>query len=141
MSRGLGSLQSRLRMKKYIPPILLLVFGVQSLQAQYKFRFGYTATLSAKDRVSSKGAKLKTVAAILQQDRANFHKFKKRDKRDTDDGGFFAKVSNRAAMTRFINHGSADKALKKKILQKECTVLVEFFTEDGEELLNVSIVE
>ena len=107
-------------------------------QAQYKFRFSYTAHLSAQDLKSSKGARLVSASAVLQQDRANYHKFKKRDKSDTSDGGFFAKTANRAQMARFLNHGNISPAERKKIIKGNVTVLVEFFTEDGEELINVS---
>ncbi|MEM9237026.1 MAG: hypothetical protein AAGB14_09615 [Verrucomicrobiota bacterium] len=48
----------------------------------------YGAMITAKDRVSSKGVKLGSVPAILAQDRANYHRFKKRDKQDANDGEF-----------------------------------------------------
>jgi len=41
-------------------------------------------------------------------------------------------------MARFLNHGNISPAERKKIIKGNVTVLVEFFTEDGEELINVS---
>jgi hypothetical protein len=48
----------------------------------------YGANLSAKDRVNSKGVPLKSVRDFLQQDRANYYKFDRRDPEDQQDGYF-----------------------------------------------------
>ena len=55
----------------------------------------YYAYLSEKDRYNSNGDRLKSVAAILRQDRANYHKGR-RDRADEDDGGIFATAAGRA---------------------------------------------
>ena len=51
-------------------------------------RPGYTARLSQNDRRNSSGQRLTKLQEILRQDRANFHKFNKRDQEDTDDPWF-----------------------------------------------------
>lgn len=55
----------------------------------------YYAYLSQKDRYNSNGERLTSVADILRQDRANYHKGKG-DRADEDDGGIFATTGGRA---------------------------------------------
>ena len=59
--------------------------------------FEYFTTLSARDTYNSRGAPLNDVCAIVQQDRANVHKFGNPD-RDTPDG-FFTTPDRRAMIT------------------------------------------
>ena len=63
----------------------------------------YEARLSAQDHTTSDGAKLSDVASILRQDRANYHKFKKRDADDqTDD--FFSSAKNRVLIDSYFKN-------------------------------------
>jgi hypothetical protein len=55
----------------------------------------YTTYLSEEDHYNSNGDRLKSVADILRQDRANYHKGKG-DRADNDDGGIFATTAGRA---------------------------------------------
>jgi hypothetical protein len=55
----------------------------------------YTTYLSERDHYNSNGERLKSVADILRQDRANYYKGKA-DRRDEDDGGMFATTEGRA---------------------------------------------
>ena len=55
----------------------------------------YTTYLSEKDHYNSNGDRLKSVADILRQDRANYHKGRG-DRADEDDGGIFATTEGRA---------------------------------------------
>ncbi|WP_341212268.1 hypothetical protein [uncultured Limimaricola sp.] len=48
----------------------------------------YAAWLSPNDMVNSRGVRLTDIAAILQQDRANYHRFGRRDEGDGTDGLF-----------------------------------------------------
>ncbi len=54
----------------------------------------YAAFISEKDRYNSNGDRLKSVADILRQDRANYHKGRG-DRADEDDGGIFATAEGR----------------------------------------------
>lgn len=54
----------------------------------------YGTEITSKDRYNSSGERLKTVRAILRQDRANFHQFGLKDTYDQNDN-FFASKSNR----------------------------------------------
>jgi hypothetical protein len=55
----------------------------------------YYAYLSKKDLYNSNGERLTSVADILRQDRANYHKGKA-DGQDEDDGGIFSTAAGRA---------------------------------------------
>lgn len=55
----------------------------------------YAAFISEKDLYNSNGDRLKSVADILRQDRANYHKGRG-DRADEDDGGIFSTTEGRA---------------------------------------------
>jgi hypothetical protein len=55
----------------------------------------YHARLSEQDHFSTDGKRLESVAAILSQDRANYHRFNKRDPNDQGDP-FFITNAHRA---------------------------------------------
>jgi hypothetical protein len=59
----------------------------------------YTAKITNNDRYSSKGTRLKSVASILRQDRANVHKFGLADRGDQRDNYFYSS-RNRNAFNR-----------------------------------------
>jgi len=48
----------------------------------------YDCRISAQDRVNSRGEKLLSIRDILAQDRANYHRFGKRDRQDSGDYSF-----------------------------------------------------
>lgn len=52
----------------------------------------YHARLSEQDHLSTEGKRLKSVAAILSQDRANYHRFHKRDTNDQGDPFFITRA-------------------------------------------------
>ena len=55
----------------------------------------YDCVISKKDRFNSSGTKLTSVRDILAQDRANYHRFQRRDAEDSDDN-YFTSVARRA---------------------------------------------
>jgi hypothetical protein len=55
----------------------------------------YLCQIGNEDLRNSKGERLRTVRDILGQDRANFHKYNIRHRRDMDDETFFASAANR----------------------------------------------
>ena len=60
--------------------------------------FEYYAMLSPQDTYNSRGVPLNDVCAIVQQDRANFHKFGRRDSGDSSDP-FFTTPERRAMIS------------------------------------------
>jgi hypothetical protein len=64
----------------------------------------YVAFLSETDHFNSNGQRLTSAAAIIRQDRANFHRFGIRDPQDEDDS-FFADSGNRETLERMLETG------------------------------------
>jgi hypothetical protein len=100
-------------MKKLIALVALTVLFASTAAMAYDGITFYGANLSAHDRVSSTGVALTSVPAILQQDRANYYKFNKRDPQDQPDG-FFTTVNKRLLFQNATI--KIDPSLKKKIL-------------------------
>jgi hypothetical protein len=99
----------------------------------------YTAVLSERDHYNSSGERLKEAAAIIRQDRANFHKFGKRDKGDESDT-FFANVRNREILEKFLNRGRSTASALNAIIHGTPVVVVRIYRSDsGENYINVSV--
>jgi hypothetical protein len=64
----------------------------------------YVARLSEADHFNSQGRRLTSAAAIIRQDRANYHRLGIRDPEDEDDP-FFADEKNRAALEQMLERG------------------------------------
>lgn len=86
----------------------------------------YTAQLSEQDHFSSRGERLRNAAAIIRQDRANFHKFGRRDPGDQSDA-FFASAQNRDALERMLNAGTSNPDALRSIVNGTPIVRVEIF--------------
>jgi hypothetical protein len=104
-------------MKKIIIAMALLSMSSLS-QAGDDSIESYTAKLGEKDHFNSNGERLKTAAAILRQDRANFHEFGIIDAEDeeTGDNAFFAKKANRGKLEAMLKRGALSKETEKAIL-------------------------
>jgi hypothetical protein len=76
---------------------------------------GYCARLGPADHFNSSGGRLKTVGAIVRQDRANFHEFGVRDRGDESDPIFADKVS-REQLQRQIDRNEISAADRRAIL-------------------------
>jgi hypothetical protein len=76
----------------------------------------YNCRISAKDRVNSNGRKLTTLRDILVQDRANYHRFGKRDRIDEGDIVFTTATSRGWIQFAQIR---IPRSLKKRILAGE----------------------
>lgn len=68
----------------------------------------YYARISQRDHYGARNQKLKDVGTILQQDRANYHKYHKRDREDTGDNRFDTR-DNRNKIKRMLARGSTSK--------------------------------
>jgi hypothetical protein len=99
----------------------------------------YTAVLSERDHYNSSGERLKEAAAIMRQDRANFHKFGKRDQGDESDT-FFANARNREILEKFLNRGRSTAVALNAIINGTPVVVVRIYRADsGENYINVSV--
>lgn len=94
----------------------------------------YCAQLSARDHFNSNGQRLTTAAAIIRQDRANYHKFGKRDPGDQSDT-FFRNQGNRARLEALIAGGDSEASALRRIVNGEPRICVEIY----EDFVNVTV--
>jgi hypothetical protein len=85
--------------------ILLLLLPVPAL-AQGRVLAEYTARIGPQDHVTSQGVRLDTAAAVLRQDRANYHRFDNADPEDEGDD-VFDDAHERARFERLLSRGIA----------------------------------
>lgn len=86
----------------------------------------YVARLSAKDHFSSKHERLTSPALIIRQDRANFHKFGKRDDEDESDT-FFQNADNRKELQELLERGHTTKEAYRIIVNEEPLIRVNIY--------------
>ncbi len=86
----------------------------------------YNAFLSRADHYNSNGERLTTAAAIIRQDRANFHKFGVRDDQDESDD-YFDNVDNRAVLERMLSDGSSDAGVLARVVDANVLVHVDIY--------------
>ncbi|MGC4044294.1 MAG: hypothetical protein QM758_10895 [Armatimonas sp.] len=116
-------------MKKWLLITLLITgFGatISTARAQERPMETYRARLSARDHVSSRGERLKKPAAIIRQDRANFHKFGKRDSEDGYDS-FFSKSSNRDRLEKLLERGTISRSARNLIVNGNPLIEVQIY--------------
>lgn len=100
----------------------------------------YTARLSRADHYNSNGERLTTPAAILRQDRANFHRFGIRDQEDEGDR-FFADAANRALMERYIATGRISADAASEVVNGTPIIRVDIYRmDDGRDFVNVGVL-
>lgn len=102
----------------------------------------YIAVIGAEDRMNSRGKPLTKVEQILQQDRANFHRYGIRHAGDTSDQ-FFSAKANRGALAQLLDRGSLRNGVESTILHGANTKLrVQIIGQAGRlESLRVYIAE
>ncbi len=105
------------------------LFIPNSAQAQ-ELLASYTAFLSQDDHYSSRGERLKSAAAIIRQDRANYHRFNMRDPEDKWDP-FFGKIRNRSLMERWLRNGYMSRKTRQRILYGNPVIHVRIYGYDG----------
>ncbi len=102
--------------------VALLVLGTGSARA-CDLREEYLARLGANDHYNSRGVRLTSAAAIIRQDRANFHEFGIRDPEDQSDR-FFASKANRERLERMLENGTATRAALWAVINETPLVIV-----------------
>jgi hypothetical protein len=128
---GLDVLQENTTMKpNSLIATTLLLLSIETSKAQ-DYSALYEARLSAQDHTSSDGSKLTDVASILRQDRANYHKFKKRDAEDQTDA-FFSSAKHRELIDSYFKNVYSDNPMNAKDKQ---AIL------NGTPLVRVSLVD
>lgn len=119
-------------MTSRIRPILLaLALGLAGGGAQAQDLLEqYVAYIGPHDLYNSKGVRLWEPWQILRQDRANFHRFGRRDGPDQSDR-FFADANNRAIMERMLMHGRIAPVAAQNIVNGGATVVVQVWGQGG----------
>jgi hypothetical protein len=84
----------------------------------------YQAFLSERDHFNSNGQRLTSAAAIIRQDRANFHRFGTGDPGDEDDS-FFGDMGNRAALESMLERGRAAPGVISRIVNSTPLIRVD----------------
>jgi len=129
-----------LRFFKTLLLAFLSVAQFETAQAQTLIE-SYITQLSEQDHFSSRGERLKNAAAIIRQDRANFHKFDRRDPGDQHDD-FFASAANREALEAMINEGTSEPSAIRSIVNGTPTVRVSIFrSPQGRDFVNVEVAD
>ena len=95
---------------RYLIPTITLI-TTQAVSADPNLAAYYT-TIGKEDFYNSKGAPLKSVGAVIQQDRANFHRFGLRHAGDETDP-YFSNQATRAMIPDLMRAGGVDRYLKK----------------------------
>ncbi len=86
----------------------------------------YCAVISGQDLYTSNGDRLRSVSQIIQQDRANVHKFGKVDSGDDYDS-YFHIYERRVALERAVRNSRINSDLKSNILNGNAYICVEFY--------------
>lgn len=90
----------------------------------------YVALLSANDRTNSSGAPLTAAAGVIQQDRANVHRFNSADREDEPDG-FFRTRDQRSKIPQLIEAGELPGLLARRAVTENVRVKVEIYGRSG----------
>ena|SRR5450755_3120186 len=100
----------------------------------------YNAFLSRADHYNSYGTRLTSAAAIIRQDRANFHKFGIQDPGDESDN-YFDNVNNRAILERLLNDGTSEPGVLRTIVNREVSIHVSVYrSEHGGDYVIVTLM-
>ena len=117
-------------MRTHISALFVVVaLAIASPTVAQDVTASYVAHLSARDHFASDGVRLTTVADILRQDRANFHKFGKRDADDESDE-YFTTARARESFERLVRDGEIPANVRRAILNGTPRVIVSIY-EDG----------
>jgi hypothetical protein len=90
---------------------IFLTVGLLGSVIQSDATFSYSAEIASPDMINSSGAQLQNLAAILQQDRANYHRFGIRQDGDEADP-YFADFRTRARMPAIYKPGPRDAEIE-----------------------------
>jgi hypothetical protein len=100
----------------------------------------YVALLSDADHFNSNGQRLTSAAAIIRQDRANFHRFGIRDRQDQNDR-FFADAGNREALERMLENGRAEPGVIARIVNDVVMIRVDVYRSASGPFIRVTLLD
>jgi len=118
---------------------ILAIGSPPSAQAQQLIG-SYVALLSEADHFNSNGQRLTSAAAIIRQDRANFHRFGIKDPQDEGDA-FFADEGNRAALEQMLERGRAEPGVIARIVNGTPLIRVEIYRGASGPFIKVTLID
>jgi hypothetical protein len=101
---------------------IVVAMPMQAAEARDATEESYVAYLGSDDHFNSAGRRLTSAAAVLRQDRVNFHGGLG-DPADEDDS-FFDSKANRERMERLLENGALPRAVENAIVNGQPTVLI-----------------
>lgn len=121
---------------RYAFIVLVCLTGLSSFSVYAEPLCTYEARISEQDKYNSKGKSLlqgdevstTIAAAIIRQDRANYHEFDIRDDEDQDDCVFSDK-SNRASLEKRLTKRSINKGILRQIIFDNPLIKVKVYTD------------
>ncbi|WP_069301010.1 hypothetical protein [Neptunicoccus sediminis] len=99
-------------MIKFRYVLLALALAMPQVAAAEPFLAAYYANIARVDFYNSRGVPLRDVGAVVQQDRANFHRFGVRQSGDEYDP-YFGDRAMRARIPELVRAGGVDRYLKQ----------------------------
>ena len=119
--------------------VILAIGAPPSAQAQQLIG-SYVALLSEADHFNSSGQRLTSAAAVIRQDRANFHRFGIKDPQDEGDA-FFADEGNRAALEQMLERGRAEPSVVARIVNGTPLIRVEIYRGASGPFIKVTLID
>jgi hypothetical protein len=127
--------------KKLLQALAIVVAIGAPTWAQAQQLIGsYVALLSEADHFNSSGQRLNSAAAIIRQDRANFHRFGVRDPQDESDG-FFSDEGNRNTLEQMLERGHADPGVIGRIVDGTPLIRVDIFRSGSGPFIKVTLID
>jgi hypothetical protein len=114
--------------KKLRAGFVLYLLGVMTGTLNAGFIESYTARLGPQDHHNSRGMPLRKLGEIIQQDRANYHRYSIRDPEDQYDG-FFRSRRNRSRIQWMLRRGWVDSGLRQSALYGTPLVQVDVYSD------------
>ena len=118
---------------------ILAIGAPPSAQAQQLIG-SYVALLSEADHFNSSGQRLTSAAAVIRQDRANFHRFGIKDPQDEGDA-FFADEGNRAALEQMLERGRPEPGVIARIVNGTPLIRVEIYRGASGPFIKVTLID
>jgi len=106
--------------------LLLLSATALPVLAQSDPVESYCATMGEQDHFASDGYPLDNAAAIIRQDRANYHQFGNQDPSDENDSTFASK-KNRARLEAMLRNGNISSSAKRAIVNGTPDVCLDIY--------------
>ncbi len=126
--------------KSVLALAIAIAIGAPTFAEAQQLIGSYVARLSETDHFNSSGQRLTSAAAIIRQDRANFHRFGIKDPEDEGDA-FFADEGNRAALEQMLERGRADPGVISRIVNGTPFIRVEIYRGSSGPFIRVTLLD